>query len=206
MIVIDGNIGSGKSTVLDRLAGLGYTVHKEKIDKWPLEEFYQDRETWSMPLQLAVFNSMKPLPGIHERCPDSAYHVFWRGSHVGSPESHVGSPESHVGSPESHVGSPESHVGSPESHVGSPEDQVVTDFYQRHRWTPEVHVYLRASPEWCLNNISKRSQTGDSGITLEYLQSLHHRYDEFFMRVPNVTIDAERSIDDILSDTIRCLL
>ena len=178
MIVIDGNIGSGKSTVLDRLAGLGYTVHKEKIDKWPLEEFYQDRETWSMPLQLAVFNSMKPLPGIHERCPDSAYHVFWRGSHVGSPE----------------------------SHVGSPEDQVVTDFYQRHRWTPEVHVYLRASPEWCLNNISKRSQTGDSGITLEYLQSLHHRYDEFFMRVPNVTIDAERSIDDILSDTIRCLL
>lgn len=168
MIVIDGNIGCGKSTVLDRLAELGHTVHKEKIDLWPLEEFYQDRKTWAMPLQLAVFNSMKPVQGIHERCPDSAYHVFWREQE-------------------------------------SPESRVVNDFYQRHRWTPEVHIYLRASPEWCMKNIHKRTQAGDSGVTLEYLRELHTRYEDFFHSVPHVEINAERTIDDILSDTIRCL-
>jgi predicted ATPase len=39
-VVIDGNIGSGKTTQLGLLEKAGYIVRREPIDQWPLEEFY----------------------------------------------------------------------------------------------------------------------------------------------------------------------
>ena len=166
MISVDGNIGSGKSTVLTALAERGYTVHKEAIDKWPLEEFYSDPVGWAMPMQLAVLHSMRPDEGIHERCPDSAFSVFWKGG------------------------------------ANEQEDKVVREFFQRHRWSPAVHVYLKASPEWCYKNMKKRTQAGDSGVTMEYLQELHAKYESFFATVPHVAIDAERPVDAIVSEII----
>jgi deoxyadenosine/deoxycytidine kinase len=77
IVVIDGNIGCGKSSVLDGLAKNGYIVHKEPIDMWPLNEFYSDRRRWALTLQVAVFDSMKSCDGVHERCPESSFHVFW---------------------------------------------------------------------------------------------------------------------------------
>jgi deoxyadenosine/deoxycytidine kinase len=174
MIVIDGNIGVGKSTVLDGLTHHGYLVQKESIEKWPLDEFYADPKTWAMPMQLAVFWSMRrggEFPHmVRERCPDSAYWVFWRAS---------------------------------EHPVD--EDFAVTDFYDRHRWTPDVHIYLKASPEWCFRNVQKRTQAGDSGVTLEYIKELHDRYEKFFYGRKHVEINAEQPPEDILSDIIRCL-
>jgi deoxyadenosine/deoxycytidine kinase len=37
-IVIDGNIGAGKTTQLGLLEKIGYTVRREAIDDWPLED------------------------------------------------------------------------------------------------------------------------------------------------------------------------
>lgn len=178
MIVVDGNIGSGKSTLLDGLSKHGFTVQKEALEKWPLEEFYADPATWAMPLQLAVFWSMGekleislgPETTVRERCPDSAFDVFWRAQER-PPQ----------------------------------EDLVVTEFYERHRWTPETHIYLRSSPEWCFGNLKKRTQAGDSGVTLEYLKELHERYEKFFQGREHLEINAEQPPEVILSDIIRCL-
>jgi hypothetical protein len=41
-IVIDGNIGAGKTTQLNLLESKGFKVHREPIEKWPLELFPQE--------------------------------------------------------------------------------------------------------------------------------------------------------------------
>ena len=61
IVVIDGNIGCGKSTVLDALSERGFLVHKEAIEMWPLEKFYEDQSRWAFMMQIAVFDSMEPI-------------------------------------------------------------------------------------------------------------------------------------------------
>tara|TARA_R110002072_G_scaffold157128_3_gene307629 strand:+ start:9031 stop:9573 length:543 start_codon:yes stop_codon:yes gene_type:complete len=79
-IVIDGNIGSGKTTQLDLLEALNYPVKREPIDQWPLELFYSNKDRWGLTFQLIVLRTLKSLntPCIYERCPLSSKEVFWR--------------------------------------------------------------------------------------------------------------------------------
>lgn len=78
-IVIDGNIGAGKTTQLNFLESDGFKVHREPIEKWPLELFYSDPERWGLTFQLIILDTLKPAGGIHERCPRSSKDVFWKG-------------------------------------------------------------------------------------------------------------------------------
>ena len=79
-IVIDGNIGSGKTTQLGRLASNGWTVKYEPIEQWPLELFYSDMERWGFLFQIVVLQTLKISPGtvIYERSPLSSKDVFWK--------------------------------------------------------------------------------------------------------------------------------
>lgn len=78
-IVIDGNIGAGKTTQLNLLESDGFKVHREPIEKWPLELFYSDPARWGLTFQLIILDTLKPVDGIHERCPRSSRDVFWKG-------------------------------------------------------------------------------------------------------------------------------
>ena len=65
--IVDGNIGSGKSTVLKNLAHLGYSVVYEPLDVWEekyadasgslFDKFYADKTKWSFAMQIAVVTS-----------------------------------------------------------------------------------------------------------------------------------------------------
>jgi deoxyadenosine/deoxycytidine kinase len=46
-VVIDGNIGSGKTTQLGLLEKKGYMVRREAIHDWTLDEFYADPARWA---------------------------------------------------------------------------------------------------------------------------------------------------------------
>ena len=78
-IVIDGNIGSGKTTQLNLLSGLGYKVNCEPIHEWPLELFYKDKCRWAFLLQMSILKSFLDKDGlIWERSPESSREVFWK--------------------------------------------------------------------------------------------------------------------------------
>ena len=67
-IVIDGNIGAGKTTQLSLLKRLGARVFKEPIEEWPLKEFYANPKKGIFPLQMAVLRTVCDQgPGIYER-------------------------------------------------------------------------------------------------------------------------------------------
>jgi deoxyadenosine/deoxycytidine kinase len=77
-IVIDGNIGAGKTTQLNFLKKLGARVFKEPIEEWPLKEFYEDPKRGIFPLQMAVLRTVCDQgPGIYERSLLSSRWVFW---------------------------------------------------------------------------------------------------------------------------------
>lgn len=79
-IVIDGNIGSGKTTQLDLLEKQGFRVKREPIEEWPLELYYSDPERWGFLFQMIILQSLKTVPGfvIYERSPLSSKEVFWK--------------------------------------------------------------------------------------------------------------------------------
>lgn len=79
-IVIDGNIGSGKSTQLKLLSQCGYIVQCEPIDEWPLHNFYEDPNRWAFLLQMSILKSFidrKNDAEVWERSPESSKDVFW---------------------------------------------------------------------------------------------------------------------------------
>ena len=88
-IVIDGNIGAGKTTQLNLLESKGFKVHREPIEKWPLELFYSDPKRWGLTFQLIILETLEPKDGIHERCPRSSKDVFWKGLPKTPEEDHV---------------------------------------------------------------------------------------------------------------------
>lgn len=77
-VVIDGNIGAGKTTQLTLLEKLGCRVFKEPLDEWPLAEFYANPKKGIFPLQMAVLRTLEPKgPGVYERSLMSSRWVFW---------------------------------------------------------------------------------------------------------------------------------
>lgn len=78
-IVIDGNIGAGKTTQLNLLERSGHGVMREPIDQWPLELFYSDPKRWGFLFQMIILDTLKIREdvSIYERCPLSSLKVFW---------------------------------------------------------------------------------------------------------------------------------
>ena len=153
-IVIDGNIGSGKTTQLDLLEQAGFVVKRESIHEWPLEKFYQDPSRWSLLMHLSVLKTMDHPDGtVSERCPLSTAHVFWQHS-------------------------------VDKGIVTSEEDKIFHYYYEKHSWKPDVYIYIGKKPELAWEHIQHRNQDGDSGVTLEYLKELDMYYKRLLGNIP----------------------
>jgi deoxyadenosine/deoxycytidine kinase len=180
-VVIDGNIGSGKTTQLDMLESAGWTVKREPIDDWPLEQFYKDPKTWGFVFQMVVLQTLQPLGGhadvVYERCIYSTRDVFWR------------------------------HMSK--SVFGS--DPLASQIYlrevDRYMWHPDIYIFLAKDVDVAWKHIQQRGQTGDFGVTYEYLQELDIMYAEMIGKIPCpvYVIDANRSVEEIHADITRLL-
>jgi deoxyadenosine/deoxycytidine kinase len=175
-IVIDGLIGAGKSTQVDILSKtLGISTIREPIDEWPLELFYSDPKRWGFLMQVAVLNSFVKL-----RHTDG---IFER-----SPES-------------TRCVFWQNLVDS--GMVNSTENEVFNALYDNVSWLPDITILIDKSPELCYEHIQKRTQAGDSKITLEYLKKLNSYYDDFKKMPEVVVVDGNRSISEVSEDIIK---
>lgn len=171
-IVIDGSIGAGKTTILKMLQERGYKVVMEPIDEWPLEEFYKDPERWTFLLQMSILKSFS------NRDSDTIHERCMQTSYKVFFEM------------------------LKEIYTFHPKEIEIYDyFYEKHKWTPDIHIYLKASPEKCYENIHKRSQTGDSYVDIGYLRKLNFHYDEFIASHPYIkVVDANADIDTVFKN------
>lgn len=67
----------------------------------------------------------------------------------------------------------------------------------------DLYVYLRVSPEICLERIRKRSRKEENPISMEYIQTLHTLHEDLFVRknrklpAPVLVLDGNADLSDM---------
>ena len=150
-IVIDGNIGSGKTTQMKLLAQEGFSVLTEQIQDWPLDDFYKDPPKFALALQLAVLKSFQATGvQVYERSPESSREVFWK-------------------------------MLRDEGTATEEDDAKYKEAYKLSGWYPDVHIYIDTPPQICFGRLESRKQTGDSAISLDYIKKIDKYYKRYTM-------------------------
>lgn len=179
-VVIDGNIGSGKTTQLGLLEQKGWKVRREPIDKWPLEEFYKDPKRWAFYFHMVILQTLRPLqtkePIIYERSLMSSRWVFWP-------------------------------VLLRQGNATREEDMTYDKFYEHYAWYPDIYIFLSKNIDLAWKHIQERHQAGDSGVTIEYLYELDEEYRKMIMKVPCkvYVVNANRTVDEIHNEICSIL-
>ncbi|XP_038077952.1 deoxynucleoside kinase-like [Patiria miniata] len=204
-ISIEGNIGSGKTTLMNFFAGHDVvTTIDEPVQKWRnarghnlFELMYRDPKRWSFAFQSYVQLTMlenhraqvaTPFK-MMERSVYSARYIFVENMHLTST-------------------------------MSDPEFTVLDELFQ---WVISNHhigvdriIYLRTSPEQCYERIQQRCRTEEEGIPLEYLKSLHQLYEDWLISekypVPGsvMVLDGSAPLEEMLKtyktkqDSILC--
>jgi deoxyadenosine/deoxycytidine kinase len=191
IITIDGNIGSGKSTVLNHL----HKHHKIAIDLEPVESwntylssFYNDKND-VFKFQVRVWQdrcwvqekSEKTLI-LMERSPFFIKNTFIEVVH---------------------------NTGL----ITDPQYNILDDLYSKtdNLWCCNTYIYLRSSPENCIKRIKKRNRTCEKNITQDYIQSLHDCHETTYMKALDnkmniIVIDIEeKSVVDVCNEILQYL-
>jgi thymidylate kinase len=162
-VAIEGNIGAGKTTQLDLLSKRGFTVYREPIHLWPLEEFYEDPLKNAYLMQTSVLATFRDNGhGIYERSTLASREVF-------------------------------------KQNMSNQEKITYEMLYQRIGWNPDFWIFLESDPENCMKRVAKRRGTGDSRVTLEYLQVLDDRYKQFheLVKERSFIVNADRPAQEV---------
>ena len=192
IISVEGSIGAGKTTFLKEVQKAGYHVLFEPVDSWSsemiddlsmIELYYKDKAKYGFAFQMYVLQSRvqhllaaiqnhKDTIIITERCPMSDSKIFAEMMH---------------------------------------EQGIINDYsYSVYKkWYAFVQtilppitgvVYLRVSPETCVQRIMKRNRNGESLIDSSYLNQLHNKHESWLMHpgdVPVCVVDGNGHVPNV---------
>ncbi|XP_032596639.1 deoxynucleoside kinase isoform X2 [Drosophila grimshawi] len=198
-VLIEGNIGSGKTTFLNYFQKYKneVTLITEPVEKWRnvngvnlLDKMYKDPKKWAMPFQSYVTLTLlqahtaatdKKLK-ILERSIYSARYCFVENMYRN----------------------------------GSLEPGMYNTLQEWFKFIDEaIHVqadliiYLRTSPEVAYERIRERARSEESCVPLKYLQELHELHEDWLIhhRRPQhckvLVMDADLKLEDIISEYQR---
>ena len=191
-VLVEGNIGVGKSTFLNRLKenlGNDATVFTEPVELWTnfkgtnlLQQMYDNPDRNSFRFQTFVQLSIgsvqhsfvKTPVKIMERSLQSGRFIFTEAMFK---------------------------LG----HIDQVEYDIIDEWFQ---WltkiSPQIDeiIYLRASPETALKRLRQRGRIGESGVSLEYLTHIHELHEQWLQSGSNTVkvrvIDPDRSLAESL--------
>jgi deoxyguanosine kinase len=178
MIIVEGNIGAGKSTFLKNLAQYCdyFDIAQEPVDSWHkkedgsnlLENFYKNPHRWAYTLetfamaarlQEHIKHAQNPKPIIVERSIYSGHYCFAKNDYLAGYMT-----------------------------------EIEWELYQQWFNTviasfatpPKGFIYLKVSPEVALARIKNRNRVGEENITLDYLKEIEKRHEEFLVKKDNI--------------------
>ena len=191
---IEGNIGSGKSTIVKHLQEMmqderSFVFVQEPVDTWEsikddddvsiLANFYKSQKKFAFPFQMMAYISRLALlrkvirdnPGKHIICERSVYtdrNVFAKMLR---------------------------------------EDGKITkiNYSIYNMWFDEFledvkidnYIYIKASPFVCCTRINKRNRSGEEGIPVEYLQRCGMAHDEWLLQNNNnLVLDVNQNVEE----------
>ena len=164
-VVIEGNIGAGKTTLASRIADEFNThlILEHFSDNPFLPKFYNDPEKYSFPLELSFLASRyKQLK--EELGPQDLFKSFSVADYYFM----------------------KSLVFAASTLTGDEYNLYRQIFYIIYGSLPipDIYVYLHLNPDRLLENIKRRGRTYEKSITKEYLQKIQDSYFSFFKQNP----------------------
>lgn len=172
-IVIDGLIGSGKSTFLEELANMGYTVHKQPVEEWTcLKPFYENPSKYAYQLQEQVLQSYANIALLYREDlidnstqKDAVQHkdnvVFFESFGLASVMTFA-------------------KMLNDDGLLSSPQWINIASACKG-LLCPDVFVFIKTTVDECLNRIYKRKRDGEENIKVEYLMRLEKYYEAFMV-------------------------
>lgn len=190
-ILVEGNIGVGKSTFLKYFERFDTTeIICEPIEKWQnfngsnlLNLVYKDTKKWGFPFQsyaalLMLQSHLKPTNKkikVMERSMFSGYNCF---NKLLREEKNLEQEEFDI--------------------LQAWHEYMETQFDIQ----PDLIVYLRAKPEQVYERVKERNRCEESGVSLDYLQRLHRLHENWLIdnntiSTPVLILDASLKIEEI---------
>ncbi len=165
-VVIEGNIGAGKTTLATRIADQfnGRLILEHFADNPFLPKFYNDPDKYSFPLELSFLASRyKQLKDEIE--PQDLFRAFTVADYYFM----------------------KSLVFASSTLKGEEYNLYRQIFYIIYGTLPkpDIFVYLHLTPERLLENIEKRGRNYEKSITKEYLRKIQDSYFNFFRQNPD---------------------
>ena len=161
-ISIDGNIGSGKSTVMSMLEKNldkdKYCFIQEDVKNWDnyLKQYYNDIKQNSLLFQMKVLlhhltnKNIGNKIQIHERSPLSCIDIF--GINLKNSK-----------------------------FLTELDIDLMKNYNSIYGWLPDLVIYIKTEPDIAHNRIKKRSRQGES-IPLTYLNNINNLYNNLYTR------------------------
>ena len=178
MFIVEGNIGTGKTTMLEAIKKHmpQLSVQFESVAKWQksenndsiLQYFYNDAPRWAYTMEIASlrtripehisFQKNKDLTQILERSIYSGLHCFAYNGYL--------------------------------SQFLQPIEWEIFkqwfDFAVRKCETPRGFIYLQANPQISYERTKKRNRAEESTLSFDYINQIHQRHEEFLVHKKNV--------------------
>jgi len=160
-MTVDGNIGSGKSSVLEYLhTRYGCSVDLEPVKKWQpyLQELYCTGKS-AFEFQVRVWLDRC---WIQQR-PNQSHLIMERSPYF---QSCVFVPSNYQN-----------------GRISDSEYTTLNEMYQMsmRMWSPNFYVYLRSNPNNCMTRIATRNRESEDQIKKEYIQKLHDLHEQAYL-------------------------
>jgi len=182
IIHIEGNIGSGKTTLIDNLEKLilftklsdkKFVFIREPIDKWKpyLELFYNDKKRWSMTLQYKIFLdyeniyksidllTLNDIYYIIERSLYTAFNIFVNNLY-----------EINL-------------INKIEYKSLCEHYEMINNYYKKFGDT--YTIYVRTSSNISHDRILNRGHKYENNISKDYLKALEYNMDRYYKKIDN---------------------
>ncbi len=170
--LVEGNIGSGKTTLLEKLnQNENFEVIREPVNLWLsikgsdgknlLQEFYEEPVRYSYLFQTMVFKTrLESIDAPQVKPVRFSERSIWTDRYVFG-KSCINSNKMNT-------------LETNCYHFWF--DWLEQKFFKK----PDGIIYLRTSPEKCLERMHVRGRNEENGVPLEYLQELHNYHEEWF--------------------------
>lgn len=178
MFIVEGNIGTGKTTFLQTLQQTlpNIIVTLEAVDYWQnasngqsiLQNFYESPQRWAYTMETLALKVRIPehikqqeslLPNVVERSIYSGHHCFARNSFE-------------------------------QGFLNQLEWNIYNSWFNfstaKRCLPPQGFIYLQADPKISYERTIKRNREAEETISLQYLQQIHNKHEDFLIHKKNI--------------------
>lgn len=199
-IVVEGNIGCGKSELLDFLSDQKLIeVFPEPLEKWQdmnglnfFDLYYKDPMEYALPFQFLTMLTMLQRNIRASKKKDKSIHVFERSLNS-SRQVFIETLKS-------------------EQCIDFNSSRVINKWYnfleEQYNLKPDLIVYIRTSPEKLMKRIQQRGRSEEREIELHFLREIHDNYEAWLKsteNIPIIILNGDTVLDKLKTEYDVCL-